>query len=266
MSAERSDKTRARLLALAMHALFILLIVFGVSWQKKSPPAVEAELWSNLPPLPQQKTEPAPEPEPAPPPPPRVAPPPEPQTTQVPLKPDIAIKKAEKEKPLPKAAPKPEVKDTPKPEPKKREEDLAKLETKLETKLEKERLEKEKSETLAKAEAQEKLAAQKRAAEAQAAASADSKLVEEYKQRIVAKVRQNLIEPPGLQGSPTAEFDVVIIPGGDVLNIKLARSSGVPAYDAAVESAIRRAAPLPLPPNPELFQRFRDLHLLVRPK
>ena len=256
MSAERSDKTRARLLALAMHALFILLIVFGVSWQKKSPPAVEAELWSNLPPLPQQKTEPVPEPEPAPPP--RVAPPPEPQTTQVPLKPDIAIKKAEKEKPLPKAAPKPEVKDTPKPEPKKREEDLARIE--------KERLEKEKSEALAKAEAQEKLAAQKRAAEAQAAASADSKLVEEYKQRIVAKVRQNLIEPPGLQGSPTAEFDVVIIPGGDVLNIKLARSSGVPAYDAAVESAIRRAAPLPLPPNPELFQRFRDLHLLVRPK
>jgi colicin import membrane protein len=40
----------------------------------------------------------------------------------------------------------------------------------------------------------------------------------------------------------------------------------VPAYDAAVERAILKASPLPLPPDPALFQQFRDLHLRIRPK
>jgi colicin import membrane protein len=40
-----------------------------------------------------------------------------------------------------------------------------------------------------------------------------------------------------------------------VLNLRLKRSSGVAALDEAIERAIRRSSPLPLPPNPSLFQR-----------
>ena len=79
-------------------------------------------------------------------------------------------------------------------------------------------------------------------------------------------MKRYIVEPPNLQGNPQVEFDVVLIPGGEVLNVKLRRSSGVPAYDEAVERAIRKASPLPLPPDPTLFQQFRELHLRMRPK
>ena len=38
------------------------------------------------------------------------------------------------------------------------------------------------------------------------------------------------------------------------------------AYDAAVERAILRAQPLPLPPDPALMRQFRELNLVFRPK
>jgi colicin import membrane protein len=58
----------------------------------------------------------------------------------------------------------------------------------------------------------------------------------------------------------------VQIPGGEVLNVKLKRSSGNSAYDAAVERAIFKAQPLPPPPEPLRFGDFRELNLKFRPK
>ena len=262
MSSTPSDKTKARLLALAMHVVFIVLIVFGVSWQHKAQSPVQADLWSNLPPLPQPKEPPpAPEPPPKPVPVPKAAPlPPPPKVESKPQpKPDIALKqKAEKEK---KVEPKPEAK--PKPEPKKRDEEkekAARLQKEAEARQQREAQERELKKLLAEKEASAKAAAQ--AAEQSAAVD---RLVNEYKERIAAKVRHNLVEPPGAQGV-SAEFAVVLIPGGDVLSARLTKSSGNPAYDQAAERAIMKSAPMPLPPNPELFSRFRDLHLIVRPQ
>jgi colicin import membrane protein len=241
------DRNKARMLALAMHAAFIVLLVFGVSWQKKPQAPVVADLWSSLPPMQQPKVEPQPEP---PKPAPRVEPPPAPKAEPAPVpKPDIALKKKEKEKEKP---------VEPKVEPKKKEDDkAARLKKDAELKKQNEEREAELKKFLAEKEANDKAAAR---------VSEQGKLIAEYMERIRTKVRQNIIEPPGLQGNPTAEFDVVVIPGGDVLSVKLVRSSGVPAYDAAAERAITKSAPLPLPPNPELFARFRDLRLSVRPK
>jgi len=70
--------------------------------------------------------------------------------------------------------------------------------------------------------------------------------------------------PPDLAGNPAAEFDVTLMPTGEVLNLKLTRSSGSSAYDSAVERAIYKAQPLPLPPDPTLFGEFRELHLKFR--
>ncbi len=258
------DKTKARALALAMHAAFVVLLIFGVSWQRKPEAPVVADLWSSLPPMaqpkpevtPQAETEPPPKPapraEPPPPPVPKVEPAPAP-------KPDIAQKKIEKEKKAaPKVEPKAEPKPEPKPEPKKKEDDkAARLKKEAELKKQNEEREVELKKFLAEKEANNKAAAQ---------AAEQGKLISEYMERIRSKVRQNIVEPPGMQGNPTAEFDVVVIPGGEVLSVRLVRSSGVPAYDAAAERAIMKSAPLPLPPNPELFSRFRDLRLSVRPK
>jgi colicin import membrane protein len=189
-------------------------------------------------------------------------------------KPDIALKeKLEKEKKL---------KEQKELELKKKEEEKRKLAQELERKKEEEKrkqkelevrkLEEEKKrlekERLAK-EAEEKRLQQERQAIADRLAkeqAAQRSLIDKYTRLIENHVKRQIIEPPNLQGNPQVEFDVVLIPGGEVLSIRLRRSSGNAAYDAAVERAIVKASPLPLPPDSALFQQFRDLHLRIRPK
>ena len=268
----RKEKTVSGVAAVLMHAAFFALLVFGVSWQKSPQEvATTVDLWSTLPPA---KTEPAPAPEPKPearpeppPPPPKakpepkaepVKPPPKPEPKAT-VKPDIALKeklekerkekaKLEQDKKAKDEQAKREKAEKDKADAKKREEDKAR----------------EQREAEAKRVANERAEAEKKLAAAQAAAA--RALNDKYVGIIQNHVKRFIVEPPHLQGNPQVEFDVVLIPGGEVLNVKLRRSSGVPAYDEAVERAIRKASPLPLPPDPTLFQQFRELHLRMRPK
>ena len=54
------------------------------------------------------------------------------------------------------------------------------------------------------------------------------------------------------------------MPGGDVLDIAIVKSSGNVLYDTAIERAIRSAQPLPVPSDPELFGQFRSLTLNIQ--
>lgn len=147
---------------------------------------------------------------------------------------------------------------------KKKEDEAKKL--KLDARKKEEALEKERvaKEMDAKRLAQEK--AELAAKLAKEHAAAQTSLHAKYIQLIQNHVKRQIVEPPNLQGNPQVEFDVVLIPGGEVLTVRLRRTSGNPAYDAAVERAILKASPLPLPPDPAQFQQFRDLHLKVSPK
>jgi colicin import membrane protein len=261
-----SDKTKARLLALAMHLLFIVLIVFGVSWQKKPQTPVEAELWSNLPPLPQTAPPKAAEPPPEPPAP-RVAPEPPPRVPLVPIpKPDIALKKIEKEKPV---EPKPEAKPEPKPVPKKREDDkAARAQKAAEESARREAREQEAKRELADKEAKaaaDKIAAEKAAAE-QAARAAAARENQKYISGIHAKVWARVALPADLQGNPQAVFMVSLLPGGELQNVERVQSSGNPAYDAAVENAIRQAQPFVVPSGDEFQRSFRRFPMTFRPR
>jgi colicin import membrane protein len=72
--------------------------------------------------------------------------------------------------------------------------------------------------------------------------------------------------PPNMTGNPEAVYQVTLLPGGDVLEANLTKSSGVPAYDDAVGRAIMAAQPLPVPSGP-LFQKyFRKITLKFRPR
>jgi colicin import membrane protein len=263
----RRERMMSGSFALGMHLLFFILLVAGVSWQRRLEPSVNiVDLYASLPP--EQK------PAPPPPPPPVI-------------------------KPEPKPVERPPVKAEPKPEPKP---EITKADIALKQKAEKERRaleekkeadkraleekrEKEKKEREAKKRAEEaKLAAAlqkqqqaeaERAAReqqelarraAERAAAAHNKLRDEYVERIKRRIRQNVVLPPNMQGNPQADFDVVLLPGGEVLDVKLRRSSGVAAYDNAVERAIRKAQPLPLPPEPAMFAEFRNLTLTFRPQ
>ena len=110
-------------------------------------------------------------------------------------------------------------------------------------------------------EEEERRRLQKKAAGAQAAVKRN--LTDEYKAKILAKIKSRLVMPPDLPNDPITEFDVTLLPGGEILEVKLRKSSGFPSFDAAVERAIVLSRPLPLPPDPALFSNFRNLSLKV---
>ena len=59
---------------------------------------------------------------------------------------------------------------------------------------------------------------------------------------------------------------VRLIPGGEVLEAKIVRSSGDAVFDRSVENAVQKASPLPLPENPELLEQFREIEFIFRPE
>jgi colicin import membrane protein len=167
--------------------------------------------------------------------------PPKPVAKPEVAKPDIALKEKEKEKVEKQRR---AVEDKQK-EAKKRE-DAAQAAQKAQA-AEAQRLANEQ------AEAQRAVAAQ--------AAAAQAKLRNEYLGRIRDKIKRSLTKPANLQGTEETDFDIVLLPDGNVLGVKLKRPSGNAAYDNAVERAIIRAQPLPVPPDPALFKDFRELNL-----
>lgn len=271
---EQPGKWASLALTIAVHVGLVAFLVFGIRWQSTPPGAMEVELVAAPaarpapppPPPPEPEVKPEPKPEPPKPEPPKPAPKPEPKPEpKAQPKPDIATKapKPEPKKPEPK---KPEPKKPePKPEPKKPEPKIP--EPKPEPK--KPLAEKPKTVTPQKDDYIERRMAEELAAadmnrvlregEARAAAARSATARDAYANAIRTKVRGNLLRPPGLVGNPEAIFEVDQLPSGEVLNVRLKRSSGVPALDDAIERAIRRSSPLPQPKDAELFERTLEL-------
>lgn len=250
-------KVPAVVLAVLVHAAFFGLIVFGVTWQSQPTPPVQAELWDKLPPaskLEEPRPEP-PKPEPPKPQPPRPEPkpePPKPVEKPQPPKPDPAIaEKAEREKREKVKREKQKAEE----ERKKREED------ELRKKREREELAKKKREEEEKRRQEE---AARKEAERAAAMERDrrQKEFDGFVNNIRAKIRGRANVPDTVRGNPEVTVRIRVLPGGEVLDITVVKRSNNPAYDTAIERAIRSASPLPVPPaNHELFPQFRELEL-----
>ncbi len=248
-SAKHDRLLQAGVLALLVHVGFFIFMTFGLNWKTYPPEGVVVDLWSSLPEPPKppvQKVKPLP-PKPVQPPkkvkplpPKKVKPlPPKPEKLTAPTKPDIALKKEKIKKPKPKPV-----------------EQKQKIDKKQKARVaaEVERLQKEHQE-------EEERRLQKKAAGAQAAVKHN--LIDEYKAKILAKIKSNIRMPTELPGNPIAEFDVTLLPGGEILDVRLRTSSGFTTFDRAVERAIVLSRPLPVPPNPLLFPNFRNLSLKV---
>lgn len=278
----RRERTISGALALAMHALFLILLVVGVSWQSQRTAApIAVELWSELPPAARPAPEPPPPPEPV-----KQAPRPEPRPEPKPEfkpapKPDIALQeKLEKERrrrerEQEELEAKKRLEEKKRAEEKKREE-AKKLEEKKREEAKKlaEQKKREEEKRLAAAKAQEEakrkeqeLQAMLQKQQAQQAAEAAARgRLDAYSRLVGDRIKRYIVLPPNIQGNPEAQFEVVQIPGGEILTVRLKRSSGNPAYDAAVERAIHKASPLPPPPDPARFGEVRELDLKFRPK
>src|SRR3954453_5075627 len=95
-------------------------------------------------------------------------------------------------------------------------------------------------------------------------AAARDKALRTWTDKIRDKIRGNIILPQDIPGNPEAIFDVTLLPSGEVLTVRKGKSSGHAGYDDAVERAIMKSSPLPLPDDRTLFQR--RLELKFRPQ
>lgn len=255
-------RIRAFILALLVHGAFLALIVFGITWQSSPTAPLVAELWDKLPPVKSAPEPPAKPPETKPPEP--EPPKPEPPKPEPP--------KPQPEPPKPVAKPEP-----PKPDPAIAEKiEREKREKAKREKLEREREEKKKLEEAHKKKEQEEDRRRKEEerqrqiaeqARQQAAVSARQKQIDEWSERIRAKIRGKANVPDTVPAGTEIVVRLRILPGGEVLEATVTKPSGNRAYDAAIERAIRSAQPLPVPPpDSELFPQFRDLILNIQHK
>ncbi len=120
-----------------------------------------------------------------------------------------------------------------------------------------------------------KAAAERKAAKARAQAAREAQLraameaeqrageIDRYRVAIQQGIERNWIRPPN-SGNLKCTLEVRLIPGGDVISVRVTKGSGNAAFDRSVESAVRRAAPLPVPGG-GLFEQFRTLNFVFDP-
>lgn len=211
-------------LSALVHGVLLAVLVFGLHWQSKHPDAVEVELWSQLPEVEPPRVEPKPEIKPQ--------PKPEPKVEQKQSKPDIAIER-EKKKP-------------------KKEERPLKFDT---TQRIREQLAQEQK-ALRDSERKDVL---KQFTSPPAAGLPDAGYID----KIRTKIKTNIISPSEIKGNPEVVFNIVQLPTGEVLSVRLVKTSGNALLDSAVERAILKSSPLPKPDRPE--QWLREFNISFRP-
>ncbi len=89
--------------------------------------------------------------------------------------------------------------------------------------------------------------------------------IRRYQALIKQKVERNWIKPTTFKKGLSCTVLVRMMPSGEVLEVKVVKSSGDPIFDRSVEQAVRKAAPLPLPSDSSLFASFRNLKFLFKP-
>ncbi|MEQ1837581.1 MAG: TonB family protein [Candidatus Nitrotoga sp.] len=248
-------KLPAGILAVLVNGLFFAFIIFGVSWRVVPQPPMVVDIWESLPEMdiapPKEIPEPAKVPTPTRPVPVKTVEPTLLSKAEI----ELAEKKKEKEK-------------------QKEDEKEAQRQKQAEQEAMKALKLQEAAQEVAKAlklqEAAQEAAKARKLQEAEQARAQSEKLaasnsiVNDYKARILAKIKSK-IRWPG-EERITAVYEVTLLPDGSVLEIKLVKPSGNPAYDRQTELAIKLAEPLPLPrADLNLFSQFRKIQLKFSP-
>lgn len=90
--------------------------------------------------------------------------------------------------------------------------------------------------------------------------------VDKYRVLIRQRVSRSWNRPSGVARGLKCTVSVRLAPGGEVMSARVVRSSGNPIFDRSVENAVYKAAPLPLPEDPTLFDNFREIEFLFSPE
>ena len=227
---EEPGKHVSVVMALTVHLALAALLIYGVHWQTAPPETIEVELVRSIPSPASERIEPPAEPVPEPKPVPQAEPKPVPPS----IKPDIALKTPEKPKPVTK----PEPASTMNP------------------------LEWLKSETEHLVQQKQVNADQQRVNDIKARQT--SAALAAWTDKVKAKIRGNIVRVGSATGNPEAIYEITLLPDGSLVgDPRQKKSTGNPALDGAIESAILKSSPLPKPDDPGIFQRV--LELKVRP-
>lgn len=104
-------------------------------------------------------------------------------------------------------------------------------------------------------------------AEAAAQAARDQQQIRSTVVAIQSKTSRHWIQPVGLSNNLSCMLDIRTIPSGEVLNVRVVRSSGNNIFDDSAEAAIWSASPLPVPADKALFEKhFRHFRFNFRPQ
>ena len=79
--------------------------------------------------------------------------------------------------------------------------------------------------------------------------------LQQYMMQIDQAVENNWLRPATSSEEQSCEVIVTQTMSGDVIDVQLQSCSSDKAFQRSVERAVRKASPLPLPPDPELFDR-----------
>jgi TonB family protein len=182
--------------------------------------------------------------------------------------PKAVVKPAEKPKPVPK--PKPAPKPVPKPVPKPEQKPVAKPAPKPEPKP---APKPEPEPSFTAPELDELMASEDRELESSAQqqreqAAREASETESYISAITAALSQRWIIPATARQKDalSAHIRIRLLPGGEVLDVKLVKSSGDRAFDDSAVNAVKSAGRLPVPSG-DLFNRhFRDITINFHPQ
>jgi colicin import membrane protein len=111
-------------------------------------------------------------------------------------------------------------------------------------------------------ELRQQLEAEERAAQEAKARSEIAKYVAYIRQKVTRNWLKPIVDTRGLK----CTVNVKLIPSGEVVGVTIVHGSGNALFDRSVESAVRKASPLPLPEDPALVNRMRDINFVFNPE
>lgn len=253
---ESSIDTQSNLFTLIIHLSLILFMAFTIQWKPKNPYFAEVELWEAIP----TKTA---------------------ENQMTPIK-ELDVEKQVTKKEIVKEIPKQADVDAEislkkkKEKIKKLQEELLKqeqikqLQERLLNEEKSKRIEKEKLEKLQEMlrseevnQKSDRIAIQ---ADKDVEAGVNSGELDKYKALIQQKIQQNVNN--NLCGTDyiSLDFEIKLLPSGELLSDPvLKKSSKNPSCDEAVERAIFISEPLPVPTDPKLFAKLKQLRLKFYP-
>ncbi|MDH3309917.1 MAG: cell envelope integrity protein TolA [Gammaproteobacteria bacterium] len=113
---------------------------------------------------------------------------------------------------------------------------------------------------------QEQLAAEEKARQRAAFAARSATEIDKYRLLIRQRVSRSWNRPVGVAKGLKCVVRVRLTPTGEVVAVNVVPSSGNALFDSSVVNAVYKAAPLPLPEDPALFEYFREIEFLFNPE